>query len=62
MMSCGLLRSQRASSAPPAWTSYTKGTHLVSTTKRLCIVPAPGLWLQTGPCMPYGLWLWVATR
>ena len=29
---------------------------------RLCIVPAPGFWLQTGPCMPYGLWLRVATR
>ena len=28
----------------------------------VCIVPAPGLWLQTGPCMPYGLWLRVATR
>ena len=22
----------------------------------------PGLWLQTGPCMPYGLLLRVATR
>ena len=22
----------------------------------------PGLGLQTGLCMPYGLWLWVATR
>ena len=28
-----------------------------------CIVlPAPGFWLQTGPCMPYGLWLRVATH
>ncbi len=23
---------------------------------------APGLWLQTGPCMPYGPWLRVATH
>ena len=23
---------------------------------------APRLWLQTGPCMPYGLWLRVATH
>ncbi len=30
--------------------------------KAVGIEPASGLWLQTGPCMPYGLWLWVATH